>query len=361
MKITLKDLKSKIFQVEVSSNEVTVLELKEVLSKDTGEDKKVMKLVFNGSILDDAKQLKEYNIVENSLLIWANIRVNPKKPVEESKKEEAKKEEEVPKKDNKSLNPNTNTNTNSNNNNQEVNYDKVLKELADMGFTGNSAKEAVTASKGNLPLALDVLTGAISLNSLNSNNQGHHHYNNYDDEGDNEEYEGEEGEDIGMEEPEDGIDDTEENLRNIASIAKIICKNDISKLNEVLEGLVTRFPSVIQIIESNYEEFLEMFSEPTTNEDQQIYNEYLKYEKEKQEGISGNSGNNPNTNNTNNDFFVNNEVNQNSNQTSVLSDTEKEAIQRLMQLGFSERDCIEAYLTCDKNEEFAANYLFDKN
>ena len=377
MKINLKNLSNKLFTVEIISSDQTVLELKECLSKETGEDTKVMKFVFNGTILDDNKQLKEYNIVDNSLVIWANIRVNVKKPVEESKKEESKKEEEVPKKtvvkptnsnnmpsspkltSNTSNNPNTNPNTIP-----PEELIKLTKELADMGFSGQSAKEAIIAARGNLVLAIDVLTGVLSLNQLNQNqdyqgNQGNFNEDNqYSDDG--QEQEGGEGDDIiDQGEPDEGYADTEENLRNIASIAKIICKNDIAKLNDVLESLVIRFPSVVQIIESNYEEFLEMFQEPTTNEDTQIYNEYLKYEKENNggQGIIGGGDNGGNSNNTEN-------TNTNVNPQQVLqvdfTDKEKEEIKALVVLvGCSEKEAVEAYITCDKNEELAANYLFD--
>ena len=42
-----------------------------------------------------------------------------------------------------------------------------------------------------------------------------------------------------------------------------------------------------------------------------------------------------------------------------VTQEEKDAIERLQALGFPRHRAIEAYMSCDKNEEWAANYLFE--
>jgi len=344
MKITLKNLSGKLTSMEINDNNISVIDFKNLLNKQTGDDISIMKFVFNGSILDDSKLLKDYKIGDNSLIIWANIKAKPKN-VEESKKEESKKEE-VPKKNDKPIvrpttpkmntNNSDNNNNNSNNNNPSIINDAAIKELFDMGFPKETARHALISARGNILLAVDILMGVVNANDLN--NMG-------EDEG----FEGEEeqeGEDIGPEE-------VEQNLQSIASIAKIMCKNDISKLNEVLETLVSKFPTVVHMIEGNYEEFLDKFSEPTTNEDREIYNEYMKYEEQNKEinpeGLS----------NLENFVPINITNNQQVSDT-LFDEKEKEDIQKLIQLGFSEKDAIEAYISCNKNGDLAANYLFDQ-
>ena len=46
--------------------------------------------------------------------------------------------------------------------------------------------------------------------------------------------------------------------------------------------------------------------------------------------------------------------------TILISNEEELAINRLRQLGFSKIESAQAYFACDKNEEMAANLLFDR-
>lgn len=43
-----------------------------------------------------------------------------------------------------------------------------------------------------------------------------------------------------------------------------------------------------------------------------------------------------------------------------LTEEEDDAVNRLINLGFSREEAVQAYLTCDKNEQAAANLLFDR-
>jgi len=43
----------------------------------------------------------------------------------------------------------------------------------------------------------------------------------------------------------------------------------------------------------------------------------------------------------------------------ALTEGEMQAVNRLTQLGFSQQQAVQAYLACDKNENLAANFLFD--
>lgn len=47
-------------------------------------------------------------------------------------------------------------------------------------------------------------------------------------------------------------------------------------------------------------------------------------------------------------------------QAIAVTEEERDAIERLCRLGFGREQAIQAYFACDKNEELAANFLFDQ-
>ena len=47
--------------------------------------------------------------------------------------------------------------------------------------------------------------------------------------------------------------------------------------------------------------------------------------------------------------------------TISLTHEEMESVNRLMALGFSQQQAAQAFIACDRNENLAANFLFDQN
>ena len=94
-----------------------------------------------------------------------------------------------------------------------------------------------------------------------------------------------------------------------------------SILQPMLGELQRQNPQLYHLINSNQEEFLQLLNEPSDFEAQGMGEGEM-------EQIE-------------------------------LSKEENEACERLMALGFTMEQCVEAYIACDKNEEMAANYLFE--
>lgn len=339
MKIILQSLKQIKYDVDIL-NESSVLELKKLVEAKHGFDHSVLKLLHKGRILEDSKLLSDYTLNDGTPLIMMNVKAKatnvsvPNTSTQVITNEEVKKSEiiiDAPNKQSK-------TSTLS-----SKEYTEEIKQLQEMGFDKEQSEKSLKASKGNLQLAIEYLY---------SGNQIHNNQPDYEEDEDYPNGEYEEGED-----DEDDMEEDAEafEIEDIASVIKVLSQSDPSQLQNILANVASHNPELLEIIQENEPEFKILVAQPITSKDQQVYDNYMKRNNGNLYGITGNlSG-------TNNYPVSNNIANNNSNTiiTNSLSQQDKEAVQRLKSLGFSEEDCIEAYLACGKDENMAACYLFD--
>ncbi len=346
MKISLQTIKQVKYEVDIS-NESSVFELKKLIEAKHGFDHTVMKLLHKGKILEDNKLLSEYQFNDGTPVIIMNVKAKAQNVTVASEsnetKEESKKAEHnfskpsIPSNQNNSLLPS-----------KTKDYSKELKQLKEMGFDNEQSEIALKAANGNLTLAIEYLYSGNPL------------VGNYHGDEDDEEYglgpedeEGEEDEDDVMGEELDAYE-----IEDVASVIKVISKNDPTQLQFILTNLEAQSPDLFDIISQNEEEFKVLVAQPITQKDQQVYDNFIKKNGGSLIALLGNMpGNNPNNeiNNSNNNFNSGNS----NNLKNTLSSKDLEAIQRLVALGFSEDECMEAYLACGKDENLAASYLFD--
>ena len=325
MKLTIKSLKQVPYDIEVENDGITVKDLKLQFEKIHEFDSRSLKLVFNGVILDDAKKLSDYNLKEGNVIVMMNIKVQPKK------KEEAKVEEKVPEVSTNTIpvisQPVSST-ASSNNVPQKVekDYSAQTKELMEMGFPKTESEAAVKAAKGDLSLAVEFLTNGIPENLMF------------------------EGENQNINSGVNSSTSTNAVLKNISSIVKVLCYNNPSQLQNILLTLQQSSPELIELIKENEDEFKGLIQQPITEEDLRAFNEF---NRQTQGGLAGESELGGNVGEG--------EVYQGEGGRNYikLSKQDYDAVTKLKELGFEENDAVQAYFACDKNEELAANLLWE--
>ena len=323
MKLIIKNLKQVEHNVEVSSDDITVKQLKNEIEKVHGFDSNQLKLLYKGIVLDDSKTLKEYDIKEESALIMMNTKVKPKNiPQEPQNNPEQKQPENKQTTENKPVENKPIENKPTENKPNEPNYTEQINNLLNMGCEKSKAEAAIKAAKGNLELAIDFYFNGIPENNDNM----------LDIEG----FEGaEEGENEG------------DPIKNVAGIAKIFCQNNPAALTTLLESIKQQNPDLFNLIKENEEDFKRYLESPVTDDDLIAFRNF------QQEMGLGNVGD------------VEEEEGQQQHPHGgveiSLTREEEEAVKRLKELGnFNESDVLQAYFACEKNEEMAANYLFEQ-
>ena len=317
MKITLKSLKQVAYDIEVDTDEISIMELKKTAESVHGFDHSCLKLVFNGSILDDSKKLSNYNIKDGNVIVMMNAKAKPinvkpstevftneEKPIENEKKTETTTTEVKPPKD----------------------YSNEVTDLVEMGFVKSEAEAAIKAARGNVTIAIEFLYNGIPDNLPM-------------------EAETTTGRVTGT--SSSGRNTTSDALKKISSMIKMLCGNDPSKLQSVLLGIQNTQPQIIELIKDNEEEFKALINQPIDDDDMRIF-----HEMNSGMGIGGgNTGSRTGSSGT--------RTNENNRREIRLNKEEFDAVQRLKEFGFSEYDAVQAYFACEKNEEYALNFLFE--
>lgn len=278
-------------------------------------------------------------------------------------------------------------------------YSAEALQLTEMGFGFAEALRAVQAAKGSLERAVDFLYNGIPENfgaqgALQQNYLGAPRLEDFLDP---EDEEGEEAEDEDQDnngeipltfeiDPHmlDSLDLKDPNsLKTIASFVKVLISEDPSSLQNLLEDIEETNPEIIEFIKEHEEEFKQLISAPLEDKDLE---KFLPIAAANNQNLNLNSIANLNNENENENFNneKSNQKNKQENQNQeadkdedsemvggeaqalniegikkAFTEAEKESIERLKVLGFSEEEVSQAFVACEKNEMLTANFLLE--
>lgn len=160
MKLILKNLRQVEYEIIIQSDKISVKELKKEIENLYSFDSEQIKLVFNGTILDNEKKLSDYNITENSSIIIMNTKT---KKIETLKPNETKTGETPTSKDEIKV-QSSQMNQSNISDILNDNLNQTINSLVEMGFEISQVKEAVKAANGRIDLAVEYLNNGIPDN-----------------------------------------------------------------------------------------------------------------------------------------------------------------------------------------------------
>jgi len=381
MKLTIKTLKQVNYPVELAEGS-SIMQLKEEISNKHNFDSNTIKLLFNGVVLEDSKLLTDYGLKDGYVLMMMSAKAKPQNVV----KEEKKSEEPVPVGTLSQTGTEDKSKKKSNVAGKETgkssvekpvikkDYTSEIGQLKEMGFSEELSKQAIEAADGNVSLAIEFLYNGIPSNIPGQTGQLPQLSEFLDEEGEMEEV-------VLSPEILGNLDLNNPNtLNTIASICKVLIQDDPSSLADILSDIEESNPEIISFIKDNETQFKSLIEQPITQQDIQLFDSLTGNHVHDEEGEEGEeldeeafqelinsaaqlaggntgvqiTGLNPNVNQSGTGNNISN-----TQQSLNLNQTDKDSIERLKGLGFSESEAIQAYIACDKNETLAANFLFD--
>ena len=186
-------------------------------------------------------------------------------------------------------------------------YTEQINALVDMGYEKEKVERAIKAANGSIDLAVEYLN-EVQIPNQNEPNTGNANSNI----------------------PSSSNSNLPEELKKNASIIKCLCMNNPEKLPSILTNLKEHSPQLFELIKQHEEDFKNLLVSPLSEEDIRNFQS------------------------------IQQELRRPPGQTIRLTKEESDAVKRLQELGFSQADAVQAYFACDKNEEMAANFLFEQ-
>lgn len=356
MLITLKTLQQQTFKIEIAP-ECSVLELKTKVAGEKGSEYPVgsQKLIYAGKILDDTLKLEHYKIDEKNFVV---IMITAPKTIKHegtSSSAAVAVVGETSKPMETTTTPTTTATTEAKTitttptsaaaaaagvsatesrvleaENTLVTgdtFEDTVKEIINMGFAREQVVQALRASFNNPDRAVEyLLSGSVGvLDEIEETG---------------ERIVSQPGVPTQSPPPNSaGSDEPLAFLRTQPQFQqmRMLIQASPDLLPTILDQIRTSNPRLLQIITENQDRFVQMLNEPadtTTTPGQP-------------------ASTNPTTPASAAGAGVENNYIQ-------VTPEEKQAVERLKQLGFSEGMCLQAYFACDKNEELAANLLLSE-
>ncbi|ORX50163.1 UV excision repair protein Rad23 [Hesseltinella vesiculosa] len=347
MKLTVKTLHKEALTLEAEPTD-TILSVKEQIEQLKGDPVDSQKLIFSGKILDNAKTIEQYDISEKDFLV---VMVAKKKPVKPAAEASKPKEEPKPVKEEEpaastatptdvtsaaapSTTPAADTNTSGDNQLLTGNaLEPVIQNMMELGFEREQIQRALRASFNNPDRAVEYLYNGIP-ESIEREFQ------------ERSEAAAQDSTELASEPESAPPSNQPQNLFHAAAqqgqqqqrpnvdFSQLSQTPHFQQLRQLVQSNPAMLQPLLQQIGASNPELLSVI-----NADPHGFLSALTGEAG--EGDEGEGA-----------------IPQGS-QVIQVTQEEKEAIDRLEQLGVDRAIAIEAYFACDKNEELAANYIFE--
>lgn len=336
MKLIIKNIKQVVHDLIIpdEKNNMSIKELKEEIQKSFGFEASGLKLLFNGIVLKDEKNLSDYKIVDNSNIIMMATKGHI---INQNQSNETNKENKKENEKNEDKNNNNNKQKTEEKKKNEKDYSKEINQLMEMGFEKEKCQKALKITKGNVQMAIELIYSGLPEEEIpddyddndlfDNQNDYDNPYENYDN-----------NEDDNNDDDNNNNDQT--TLQKLASVIKVLCNNEPNILTEILGTIQESAPEYFDLIQENEEEFKNLIKEPINENDLRNFREFQN-ENDIFDNISGS-----NNNNNNDDINITKE--------------EMDVVKRLQEFGnCSEIDAYQAYVACEKNENLAINFILE--